>query len=371
MAIDMPRLIAAMKDALLRELGGEIDLIIQYGSHLKGAAHPYSDLDLSYVPAHESTWKSITVVVAGVMCDLYPIHWSRLEEMADFRDPSGTVLLDHRVLYQRNEEAAARLAALPSRLLALLQPEARPAMLRRAQEIFRATGYDYFLLGQQAAAGHPWSCLQHADRLLRRVLHCLAVCNQACIDTRKLPEILALPRLPAGIAETAARITSATDPGELLAACGSLMQTTRDLLLAEQRQIPRQTTLPALLDSAYPELKGDLQHVLLACERRDMFSLKGPLLSLYHELNLALAQAFTGIAYSDFNSLTEYEQNLVALGFPALLPHVVSGDFVALHRACLAFDQHLQRFLRDHAVQLNAFDSIDALQEYLDSRTLC
>ena len=93
----------------------------------------------------------------------------------------------------------------------------------------------------------------------------------------------------------------------------------------------------------------------------------------YSDLDLSYvpARAFTGIAYSDFNSLTEYEQNLVALGFPALLPHVVSGDFVALHRACLAFDQHLQRFLRDHAVQLNAFDSIDALQEYLDSRTLC
>ncbi len=127
LAIDMPRLIAVMKDALLRELGDEIDLIIQYGSHLKGTAHPYSDLDLSYVPAHESTWKSITVVVAGVMCDLYPIHWSRLEEMADFRDPSCTVLLDHRVLYQRNAGAAARLAALPPRLLGLLQPEARPA----------------------------------------------------------------------------------------------------------------------------------------------------------------------------------------------------------------------------------------------------
>ncbi len=147
------------------------------------------------------------------------------------------------------------------------------------------------------------------------------------------------------------------------------MQTTRDLLLAEERQIPRQTTLPARLDSTYPELKADLQHVLLACERRDMFSLKSPVLSLYHELNLALAQAFTGTAYSDLNSLAEYEQDLVALGFPALLPDMVSGDFAALHRACLAFDQHLQHFLREHTVQLNAFDSIDALQAYLDSRT--
>lgn len=39
MAIDVLRLTAVMKEVLLRELGEEIDPIIQYGSHLKGAAH--------------------------------------------------------------------------------------------------------------------------------------------------------------------------------------------------------------------------------------------------------------------------------------------------------------------------------------------
>jgi hypothetical protein len=36
-------------------------------------------------------------------------------------------------------------------------------------------------------------------------LHCLAVCNQACIDTRKIGQVLALPKLPVSFAETVDR----------------------------------------------------------------------------------------------------------------------------------------------------------------------
>ena len=56
MAIDIARITDVLKNALLRELGDEVELIFCYGSYLKGTAHKYSDLDISYVPARESTW---------------------------------------------------------------------------------------------------------------------------------------------------------------------------------------------------------------------------------------------------------------------------------------------------------------------------
>ena len=55
-----------------------------------------------------------------------------------------------------------------------------------------------------------------------------------------------------------------------------------------------------------------------------------------------MAQTFTGIEYSSFNSVAEYEQDLVALGFPDLLSYLVAGDLVGLHRQCRAFDQCLR-----------------------------
>jgi hypothetical protein len=78
-----------------------------------------------------------------------------------------------------------------------------------------------------------------------------------------------------------------------------------------------------------------------------------------------MAQACTGIKYSGFDSLTEYEQEFVALGFPALLPYVEAGDFTELHRQCLVFDQHLQQFLTEHGVELYTFATIEELQKYL------
>jgi len=60
-------------------------------------------------------------------------------------------------------------------------------------------------------------------------------------------------------------------------------------------------------------------------------------------LMIHTAQALTGIEYSDFNCLAEYEQDLVALGFPDLLPYVAARDFAGLHEQCQAFDQRLQQ----------------------------
>jgi hypothetical protein len=364
MAIDVLRVTEVLKQALLRDLGDEVELIFQYGSLMKGTAHRYSDLDISYVPARESTHHSITVLVDDVMCDLYPIHWSDLERMAEFLNISCTVLLENRIVYQRSDEAGERFRALPARLHALQQPNAQPEMLRKALGIFQDTGYPYYLLRQQATNGHLPSCMQHAQRIRQIVLHCLMVCNQAPIDTRKLPQVLALPMLPAGFAETLERLTFACEPGGLLLACEMLLRTTCDLLLAEQRKVHcRATTFAEVFHAAYPELKGDLQHILLACERQDMFSLS--LVSLHHQLMSHMAQAFTGVEYSSFNSMVEYQQDLVALGFPDLWPYVAARDFTGLHSQCKAFDRRLREFLTERGVALNAFDTVEALQEFL------
>jgi len=367
MAIDVARIVDMLTAALLRDLGDEVDLIFCYGSLLKGEAHQYSDLDISYVPAHEGTWKSITVLVDDVMVDLYPIHWSKLESMANFDDISCTVLLQNRIVYQRSEALGDRFRALPVRLEELQQPAARPIMVRKALELFQGTGYQYYLLSQQAAGGHRLSCMQQARNILQSVLHLLSVCNQKCIDTRKLDRVLALPKLPEHFAATVDRLTKTTDPLELLTVCENLLTSTRTLLLREQQEVLRSTTtFPVVFDAAYPELRGDLQHIMLACEREDMFHF--PLISLYHELMIHTAQALTGVAYSDFNSLAEYEQDLVALGFPDLLPYVAAADFQGLHRQCVLFDRRLQEFLSEHSVPLNSFADADALRHYLDGR---
>lgn len=364
--IDNQAIMAALQQALLVRYGDEVDLIFQYGSHLRGTAHKYSDVDISWVPAHDETWGNITVMVDDTLFDLYPIHWGKLERMADFYDVSATVLLHNRILYQRSEAAAKRFAALVARLRSLQMPEARPEMVRRAQVIFQNTGYDYYLLRQHSASGHVAGCLRQAQSILGTVLHCMAVCNQMPVDTRKLAQVLVLPRLPAGFDAHVHHVVAAMTPAALLDTIDVLLDAAHLFLLEMQREfLGEEAAWPAVFDAAYPELKRDMQAILQACEQMDTFAAKNAVASLLHELSRSIAQADSSFVATGFNGLHDYERDLTALGFPALTPHLLSQNFAELYRRALAFDVRLKTFLTERAVKLNNFASLEELQRFL------
>ena len=104
---------------------------------------------------------------------------------------------------------------------------------------------------------------------------------------------------------------------------------------------------------------------MLACERQDLFVLKTSLISMYQELSLGIAQVVSRVEYSRFNTLSEYEQDLVALGFPPLLPYLFARDFEQLYRQCLNFGEHMKDFLAGHGVALNSYAHLDDLKAAL------
>jgi len=103
---------------------------------------------------------------------------------------------------------------------------------------------------------------------------------------------------------------------------------------------------------------------MLACERQDTLNLN--VVPVYKELMIHLAQAETGVQYSGFNSLAEYEQDLRALGFPDLLEPMLEGDFEGLKDRCVEFDQVLRKFLAERWARLNAFETVEELEEWLE-----
>ena len=367
MAPDLEKAAVLIQEALLRELGDEVELILHFGSRVRKDTHKYSDLDLCYIPANESTWDHITVLAEDTLLDLFAIHWSRFEEMAQFGHVNCTILLNSEIVYQRDEEAARRFLDLRESFRALQTPEAHPAMLRKAQELFKGTGYPYYLLRRQAEEGHQLAAMYHAQEILKIVLHTLAVLTHACIDTRKLEQVLALSKLPPDFAGKVQALMTTADPAQLLQATEDLLDGTRALLLEEQaKESSGEVNFREVFDSTYPEFKASIQHLMLACEREDLFTFE--LMSLYHELMIHMAWALSGAGYSDFNSIAEYEQDLPALGFPNLLPYIEVGDFAGLYEQCRLFDRRLREFLAERGVSLNSFATLDALQAYLASR---
>ncbi|MCB0024282.1 MAG: hypothetical protein KDD91_14710 [Caldilinea sp.] len=146
----------------------------------------------------------------------------------------------------------------------------------------------------------------------------------------------------------------------------ALLASTRAWLLAEQRAALRaDATYAAVFHAGYPELKRDLQAIMLACEQADLYAAKGAVLSLLHEMSRGIAQVATGIEVTRFNALADYEQQLMVLGFPALLAPLVAGDFHALERQCHHFDRRLQAFLQENGVGLNDFATLEELKLFL------
>lgn len=358
----VPQLLTA---ALLRDLGDEVDIVFRYGSRLRGTTtHRFSDVDISYVPAHDDTSHALTVMVGTTMCDLYPIRWSKLERMADLDDPNASILLASKVTHHRTDAVAARFDGLRARLRENLQPPARPRALSKAHEIFMRTGYAHYLLRSQAARGHGFASLLHGRQIVAGVLHAVAVANQRCVDTRRLEEVLGLERQPESFAALLDHATHAAQPAEVLAACEALLASARAFLLEEQASVHRgQPSFPAALDAAYPELMGDLQHAVIAAEAEDPWRMT--VVPLLHELMVHVAEAETGIAFSAFNSPPEYEQDLAGLGFPDLLGPAAAHDFAAIRRLAPAFGERLRAYLAERGVALNAFATPEELRLFL------
>lgn len=155
-----------------------------------------------------------------------------------------------------------------ARLCALQQPEARPARVQRALELFLEIDYDDYRLRRHAVLDDVTGCLRQAQAILRALLRYVAVCNQAPVDTRKLAQVLALPQLPEGFAEHISRVAAATTPPAALATIDALLDATYRFLLSMQRHCLHDFAMwPVVFDAGYPELERDLQAVMQACDQ--------------------------------------------------------------------------------------------------------
>lgn len=371
MTIDVPRIADLIIENFKEGLGDEIQMIFMFGSRTKGTAHPKSDFDMCYVPLQESTWAHRTVTVEGILFDLFPLHWSQLERMANFDDPRTSLVMDARVVHHRTEEALARFRGLQDRIRELEQPAARPQMVAKAQGIFRQTGYPFLQLRLAARRDDLLSGKAHARQIISTVTHLLMVANQTHIDTRKPSQVLALPRLPEDCGVLLNRIYGASDVRELASACESLLQKTRAFLLAEQLALPQEPkTYTEEFRSLYPELKDMVQHILRGCEARDPYMTTDAVLVLEEEVASPLARVLTGAACTSFHTPADFWHCLAELGFPNLLPAVIARDYDALREQALAFDRRLRDLLTENAVPLDDFGSEQELADHLRGQNI-
>jgi predicted nucleotidyltransferase len=107
------RIIQAVIKKIENHCPGSVDLIGIGGSFFFGDIHEKSDLDLLIV-INDDKARSISscFVLDGVGFDIYCSKWSRLEHMAEYKDPYSGKLVDLEIVYVLNKKVEERYYSL-------------------------------------------------------------------------------------------------------------------------------------------------------------------------------------------------------------------------------------------------------------------
>lgn len=356
--------------------GQEIDIIGYYGSYAQDSATAYSDLDIFYVPVDGADPPvGRTFLLEGRLFDFWAIRWETLAGFATGQlrgwALAPALVYYTRPLYTRSPEQIVRLDQLKQRIDELRQPEARPAMIKRALAAFPgALGHLELLRG--AVADGALADTRHAAwDVITVVIECLALANQTFLDrgfARLLESLPRFTRRPTNLDSLITTIATSGNPATILAAADELIGATRAILLDLQRSLPPQATPRTAFNQAYPELRGAIDKVRSACNRGDPVAASAAARTAQHELSLMLAELGSGEQHG-FNRYTEFAGLYRQLGFADLLT-APAGDLGELATQATLLDRQLRAWLTQEAVDLGEFDSLPALQQAL-TRTTC
>lgn len=366
-SFDIERVAAAMTEALVRELGDEVELVIHYGSTVRGNAGAASDVDLCWVPAHEDSWQSVTIEVDDTLVDLFAVHWSRLEAMAELRDPLGTILEQRRVLYAKDAAARERLDALTARLASMREAGRRKELLERAFGIFRTAGYPLYQLRRSAARGELLGALHAAVTLDETLSHCLLALNQKSVDTRKDADMATLEKLPKDYLSLRRRLVISRAPAEIEEAAGALMEAVREALASEQREVCAEPAdFKAIAgEGGIAEHNNDFRHAARAASTGDIQELTRSLSKALWELRYHVGQAYSGRWFDAMNSLDELTAELPGLRVGPLGDALVKADAAACERECERLIADLRALYASRSCPTNCFADLGELEAWL------
>lgn len=364
---DIERVAAAMSAALVRELGDEVELVIHYGSTVRGNAGAASDVDLCWVPAHEDSWQSVTIEVDDTLVDLFAVHWSRLEAMAELRDPFGTILEHRRVLYAKDAAARERLDGLTARLASMREAGRRKELLERAFGVFRSAAYPLYQARRSSARGELLGALHAAATLEETLSHCLLALNGRSVDTRKDADMSTLETLPANYLALRKELLCARDPSRIEEAACALMESVREALASEQREVCAEPAdFKAIAgEGGIAEHNNDFRHAARAASTGDIQELTRSLSKALWELRYHVGQAYSGRWFDAMNSLDELTAELPGLRVGPLEDALVKADAAACERECERLVADLKALYASRACPTNCFDGLDELEAWL------
>jgi hypothetical protein len=352
----------------------EIDIIGYYGSYAQGTARATSDLDIFYIPAEgKDPPVGRTVLVQGILFDFWPIRWETMEGFATGRlrgwSLAPAIVHHARVIRSRNEDQAARFAALKQKVLDLQEPAARPVMIRRALEEFRNVLAYVGNLRLAVASGDLTDVRYAGWKVILSVWECLALANQVFFDRGWGHLLEQIPRLnsrPADLEALFVAIGTSPDPAEIADSAERLTLGTRRVLRELQETLTHSRTVQEMFSGSYPEIKDGLGKILSACQKQLPLAASAAAWAAQSDLSLMLNDLRSSSDFSSFNLYSEFGLLYRELGFPDLM-RVPSTDLSQLEAQVSLLDDRLRQWLQDQSVELCEFETLEAFERSLAS----
>ncbi len=366
MNISIDKTISLMSSAFLERYGNKVDLILHFGSSVRGTARDFSDIDLCWVPDSEEDWQAMTVEVDGVLIDLFAIHWSNLEAMATMEDGRSLVLKHLNVVYARDDSARARLEGLRKKLSELSSPLERKALLEKAFGAFQQAAYPLYLLQRAAARKEILDAVAAGARFTSCLAQCLALINQCPIDTRREADLLALPKLPKNYAQSLSALAESREPQNMVQLSQDMMEEIRLLLLREQAEVCVEEPLldQAKVDSCAEERNG-LGHIIREARAQDAAGLCREGCGNLWEIRYHVGQAFTGRWFHDFNSISELTAQIPGLPLTELATAIEDKNYQEAERFSRKTMDAIPRLYEERGASSGVFSTLEELASWI------
>jgi len=151
----------------------DVSILAVYGSYVNRTEGPLSDVDFFFVPkTARGSGLAATFIVEGVGYDLFPMSWTRIEGIANFKEPLTPLLGDSVIAFSSSEEDEARFMALRKTLEKNL--ENNDFMHIKAMERFKKARE---LLGRMIPADGMGALRSSAGRILMHLADAVAYEN--------------------------------------------------------------------------------------------------------------------------------------------------------------------------------------------------
>lgn len=337
-------------DKIKRDYAEDVAFLAIMGSYARGTHHERSDLDLFFLPSTpRGESLGFTFILDGIGYDLWPISLSRLQNIANHKEPLASILAEAKIKYWHSEEDLEIFQALKEKAKTSASKEFLVEILPLLKSKLQETGFSLFLMKDLAAFRTS------AMKQVKSILYVLSLLHGTAPSGNYLKNkenLITMPGVPKdfyvhldGLFE---EDTLEGLKSHMIYVTETAVHLIEDFLGSTKK---RRSPAKEVFDGFYEELVNHYHKIRHAAERNDPKECLLAAASLENEISETLAH--------------------VSGDLPVLPPLVGAfhpNDLQSMVDAAKIHEDAFLMYLKKEQVPLRIFDSLEEFSIYLDNR---